>query len=114
VAGNDAKVRIYDENSQSKDFLMTLKANGKKFPSHSKRIFALKFDQTQESILYSSGWDDTVHINDLREGGPVGIVTGTHVCGEAIDVVDNLLIAGNYRNQRNLLLFDLRQSSKPL
>ena len=49
-------------------------------------------------MLYSSGWDDTVMINDLREGGPVGIVVGPHVCAsDGIDVVDNLLIAGSYR-----------------
>jgi hypothetical protein len=77
---------------------MTLKSNGKKFPSHSKRIFALKFDNVEENILYSSGWDDTVLVNDLREGGPVSIVVGPHVCGESIDVYDSYLIAGSYRN----------------
>ena len=60
VAGNDAKIRIYDENSASKEFLLTLKPNGKAFPGHTNRIFALKFDHTNENILYSAGWDDTV------------------------------------------------------
>lgn len=60
VAGNDAKVRIYDELSDEKDLLMTLKATGKLLPGHSNRIYALKFSKTDENILYSSGWDDTV------------------------------------------------------
>jgi hypothetical protein len=41
-------------------------------------------------------------------------VPGPHISGEAIDVVDNLLIAASYRNQRNLTLFDLRFPSKVL
>ncbi len=53
-------------------------------------------------------------VNDLREGGPVSIIIGPHVCGESIDVCDNLLIAGSYRNQRNLQLFDLRYPAKVL
>jgi len=77
---------------------MTLKPTGKMFPGHSNRVYSLKFSNTDENMLYSSGWDDTVQINDLREGGPVGMIAGTHVCGDAIDVCENLLIAGNYRN----------------
>lgn len=39
---------------------MKIKSNGKNLPGHSKRIFALKFDNENENILYSGGWDDTV------------------------------------------------------
>ena len=79
---------------------------------HNKRIFALKFDRTNENILYSGGWDDAVFVNDLRVGGAVEVVPGPHVCGEAIDVVDNVLVAGSYRNQRNLILVDMRMPRK--
>jgi hypothetical protein len=50
----------------------------------------------------------------LREGGPVGQVIGTHVCGDSIDVFENLLIVGSYRNTKNLMLFDLRNTGKVL
>ncbi|CDW82968.1 wd repeat protein [Stylonychia lemnae] len=114
VAGNDSKVKIYNEHSPDKELLMTLKPTGRNFPGHTNRVYALKFSNTEENILYSSGWDDTVQINDLREGGSVGIISGTHVCGDAIDVCENLLVAGNYRNQKNLMLFDLRKTNKVL
>lgn len=114
VGGNDAKIRIYDEASNSKEYLMTLKPNGSQFLGHSNRIFALKFDKEQSDILYSGGWDDTVQVNDLRVGGPVSCLIGPHVCGESIDVVDNLLIAGSYRNVKNIQLFDLRYPKKVL
>lgn len=71
AAGNNAKVKIYDENLPDKPLLMTLKSTGKLYPGHSNRIFSVKFNSTDENTLYSSGWDDTVQINDLREGGPV-------------------------------------------
>lgn len=60
VAGNDAKVKIYDESSPDKELLMTLRSTGKMHPGHSNRIYALKFSNTDENMLYSSGWDDTV------------------------------------------------------
>lgn len=72
VGGNDAKVKIYDDNLPEKPLLRVLRSTGKMFPGHSNRIYSLKFNNTDENILYSSGWDDTVQINDLREGGPVG------------------------------------------
>ena len=53
VGGNQGKVHIYDERSEKKDYLMTLKPGGSKLPGHSKRIFAVKFDRTNESIVYS-------------------------------------------------------------
>jgi len=94
---------------------MTLKAGGSKLPGHSNRIFAIKFDKKQENIVYSSGWDDVVYVSDLRIGGQaVSMIPGPHVCGESIDVVENLLLAGSYRNQKNLLLFDLRNPIKVL
>jgi hypothetical protein len=42
------------------------------------------------------------------------MVSGPHVCGESIDVIENLLIAGSYRNSKNLMLFDIRNPSKVL
>jgi len=115
VGGNQGKVHIYDERSEKKDYLMTFKAGGSKLPGHSKRIFAVKFDRTNESIVYSGGWDDAVYVSDLRAGGAaVAVAPGPHVCGESIDVVENLLVAGSYRHTKNLLLFDLRNPMKVL
>ena len=41
-------------------------------------------------------------------------VVGPHVCGESIDVLDNMLVAGSYRNTKNLILVDLRKPSEIL
>lgn len=66
VGGNQGKVHIYDDQSERKDYLLTLKSGGIKLPGHSKRIFAVKFDHTQDNILYSAGWDEAVYVSDLR------------------------------------------------
>ena len=51
----------------------------------------------------------------MREGGSaVSVIPGPHICGDSIDVVGNLLLAGSYRNKKNLLLFDLRHPLKVL
>ena len=86
VDGNDAKVKIYDETTPMKDLIMTLKPNGRNLPGHTNRIFSLKFHHTDENILFSSGWDNTVQINDLRAGGPTAQIMGSHVCGDSVDV----------------------------
>lgn len=65
-------------------------------------------------MLYSGGWDDAVYISDMRVGKFVGVVPGPHICGEAIDLLGNLLIAGSYRNQKNLTLYDLRNPKTAL
>jgi hypothetical protein len=56
-----------------------------------------------------------VYVSDLRAGGAaVAVAPGPHVCGERIDAVENLLVAGSYRHTKNLLLFDLRNPMKAL
>jgi WD40 repeat protein len=78
-------------------------------------VHCVKFDKAQDSLIYSGGWDDAVYLSDLREGGSAVLsMLGPHVCGESIDVIGNLVLAGSYRNQKNLLLFDIRNPKKPL
>jgi len=115
VGGNQSKVHIYDDQSLKKDYIMSLKPGGSHLPGHKDRIFSVKFDKSQSSIVYSGGWDDAIYVSDLREGGSaVAVIPGPHVCGDSIDVVGNLLLAGSYRNKKNLLLYDLRHPLKVL
>ena len=107
TAGRDAHIRLYDETTKS--LSMTLKEKGE-LPGHSNRIFSVKFNHMQPNTLVSGGWDNTLQVYDIREKGPVASIYGPHICGDALDFRHDgyTLLAGSYRNDDALQLFDLR------
>ena len=64
--------------------------------------------------MVSGGWDNTVWIYDIRERGPVGMIYGPHICGDAIDLRSdgNTLLTGSYRQENPLELWDIRKLEK--
>ena len=110
TAGTDAKVRLYNIESQS----VTSVLARKKFDmtttqGHSDRIYALRFHPDDANLLLSGGWDNTVQIWDVRTGESVGCLPGPHVCGDAIDVTGDTVIAGSWRTHDQLQMFDMRK-----
>lgn len=112
TAGKDKYVRLYDE--QTKGLVMKMKENGERFPGHSNRIFAVKFNPYDNNMIASGGWDNTVQIYDIRKRGPIHSIYGPHICGEAIDFRNdnNTLLTGSYRGEDVLELWDLRKFQK--
>ena len=90
---------------------MTLKEKGE-LPGHSNRIFSVKFNHVQTSMLVSGGWDNTLQIYDIRERGPVASIYGPHVCGDSLDFRNDgyTLLVGSYRQDDALQLYDLRMN----
>ncbi len=109
TAGRDAHVRIYDETTKS--LAMSMKEKGE-LPGHSNRIFSVKFNQIQQNMLVSGGWDNTLQIYDIREKGPVASIYGPHICGDALDFRNDgyTLLTGSYRQDDALQLYDLRMN----
>ena len=109
TAGTDKTVRIYDGKTKK---LRTEYARAKydmTSPSgHSDRIYCVHFTQNDANVLASGGWDNTIQLWDLRQPSAVMVLPGPHICGDAIDTCDNLLIAGSWRTHEQLQLFDLR------
>ena len=70
----------------------------------------MKFDPTDENMLYSGGWDRTVKIYDLRQKGIVMSMLGPNITGDSIDVNkdDHTLLTGCFMTSENLRLWDLR------
>ena len=68
TGGKDATVRLYDEATKS--LQTSMKGGGGYGPSvsagHSNRIFSIKFHPSDENILVSGGWDNTVQVWDVR------------------------------------------------
>ena len=62
TAGKDTSLRIYDE--ATKTMIVAMKGGNdysiKTTPGHSNRVFAVKFYASDENIIVSGGWDNTV------------------------------------------------------
>jgi WD40 repeat protein len=105
TAGNDRQVRIYDDNMKS--IVSTMKP-GLSHPGHSNRIFALNFHKTIIGLLASGGWDNTVQFYDIRTSNITNSIYGPHICGDAIDFKDNLLLTGSWSSKDQIQLWDIR------
>mmetsp|Transcript_50446 Transcript_50446/g.121434 ORF Transcript_50446/g.121434 Transcript_50446/m.121434 type:complete len:389 (-) Transcript_50446:90-1256(-) len=108
TAGKDKTVRLYDEATKS---LVTGMSGGVSnvTAGHSNRVFALKFNPSDPNTLLSAGWDNTVQVWDVRAGHAVRCIFGPFVAGEALDLVDNVVLTGSHRTEHALEMWDLRK-----
>lgn len=106
TAGKDRSVRVYDEATKS---LIQQMSGGTAnvTAGHSNRVFSLKFVPDDENLLISGGWDNTVQIWDLRAGHSVRSIFGPHVAGDAVDIVDGVVLTGSWRPENPLQTWDL-------
>lgn len=75
---------------------------------HTNRIFCVKFIEKQVNMFLSAGWDGTMFLWDIRVPKAVNSVFGPSVSGDAVDVKDNLILTGSYRDKNPLELYDIR------
>ena len=108
AAGRDSSIRVYDE--ATKCIIATLNGStpgdySNINPGHASHIFSVKFSH-DENLLLSGGWDNTVHIWDIREGRSVRRLHGPHICGDSLDIKGNEILTGSYRHCHQLELWD--------
>ena len=103
VGCKDNTVQIYDESS--KTITSVLGPSHGFAPGHNSRIFCLKW--VDENLLLSGGWDNQILFWDLRSGLPVREILGPHICGDSIDVKDNLVLTGSYADSNQVQLWNL-------
>jgi len=113
TAGRDCTIRLYDEATKT---LVTSLASGRTSGSagHSNRIYSMKFVASDPNVLVSGGWDNSVHVWDIRAGHSVGSFYGPHICGDALDVDPSgkTLITASWRPDSSLELWDLGSAQK--
>ncbi|KAH0572061.1 WD40 repeat protein [Spironucleus salmonicida] len=114
AAGKDKAIRIFDENTNSQLCELRGGSNVLQTAGHSNRIFSVEFDKLNHNILYSSGWDNTVQIWDIRCGHSVSSIHDVQVCGDSLDSAENLLLCGSWRQRAALQVFDLRNLQSAL
>lgn len=105
TGGRDTYVYVYDEITKTR--LLDMKIGGKNLPGHSSRIFSVKFHPTDPNVLISGGWDRTIQVYDIRLGRTVGSMFGPQVSGDALDLYDDMIIAGSNRNKDIMQMFSL-------
>nr|KAF7413182.1 hypothetical protein H0235_013033 [Vespula pensylvanica] len=110
--GKDAAVRIYD--SETAKLIMTYQKtesdllHDKVTRYHRMRIFAARFHHVYSDLIITGGWDDTVRIWDIRDGGgSIRTIKGPHICGDAIDFRGTYILTGSWVVRESLQIWDL-------
>lgn len=85
---------------------LTGSATGK--PGHSSNVTCVKFNRQDKNILISGGWDNTIQVWDLRTGDTVRSIYGPYIAGDALDIIDDLILSGQYRQENQLQIWDLQ------
>ena len=106
TGGNDKVVRLYDDNT--KTLINKLERHRYDMPEHYNRIFAVKFSKKDPNLLLSAGWDNTILLYDLRAKEVQNYLYGPHVCGDGLDLKDDLLLTVSWEKEDQIQLFDLR------
>ncbi|KAL2718894.1 WD repeat-containing protein 5 [Vespula squamosa] len=111
-AGKDAAVRIYDPETAK--LIMTYQKteadmlHDRVSRYHRMRIFAARFHHIYTDLIITGGWDDTVRIWDIRDGGgSVRTIKGPHICGDAIDFRETHILTGSWVVRESLQIWDL-------
>ena len=110
TGGNDKVVRLYDDNT--KTLISKLEKHRYDLPEHYNRIFYVKFSKKDPNLLLSAGWDNTILLYDIRAREVQNYLYGPHVCGDGLDLKDDLLLTVSWEKEDQIQLFDLRTNKK--
>ena len=110
TGGNDKFVRLYDDNT--KTLIKKLERHKYNLPEHSNRIFAVKFSKKDTNLLLSGGWDNTILLYDIRAREVQNYLYGPHICGDGMDLKDDLLLTVSWDKEDQIQMFDLRMNKK--
>ena len=107
TGGSDNKIRLYDD--ETKTLTKTISGNFD-YISHSNRIFSLVFgkNQSNENLLVSGGWDNTLKFYDIRSDKIVNSILGPHIVGDSIDLKGNYILTGSTDIKDQLKIWDIR------
>lgn len=108
TGGQDKVVRLYDYETQKLKSKLYKIDDDEASNGHTNRIYSVLFHPTEQNILLTAGWDDTIQIWDIRMRQSIHHIFGPHVCSDSIDACGNLILAGSMRSVNQLQLFDFR------
>jgi len=107
---NKIKIKVYD--SETLKQMSNLSSPPIK-EKNSHHIYGLKFDQSNPFLLFSGGWDEIIYLWDIRKSnGEANYLTGPLISTETLDVMEEKLLTGSWRNINQLEVWDLRKFRK--
>jgi len=108
VVGASGVVQVYDANKRQREAFMD--GEGGIIPGHSNRLFSVKFvnDLDTPNMIISGGWDNRIIIWDLRTNTPVDSLYGHNICGDAIDIVDGIMLTCSFSDKDQIQLYDIK------
>lgn len=107
TAGRDCIIRLYDEATKSLTTQMS-GGRGSFYQGHSNQIFAIKYHPTDENLIVTGGWDNTVIFWDARVKHSVRSFFGPHLCGDSLDISEDgsTILTGSWRPKDALEMWD--------
>jgi len=105
AVGGESVLKIYDEQTRKVDTKLTGEACV--VPGHNNRIYCVKYDKEDPNLLVTGGWDKRVIVWDLREKAPVRSLYGPSICGESVDIFEEVILTGSFETSNQLQMWDL-------
>jgi COMPASS component SWD3 len=103
-AGKETCVDIYDEKTRNR--VARLEGGGQGLNGHSSRVTCCKYDPNDSNIIISGGWDKSVIIWDVRQKIPLRSIYGPYICGDAIDLSNEVIMTGSYNDVENIQMWE--------
>jgi COMPASS component SWD3 len=71
---------------------------------HKNRIHAIRSHPSMETVFLTGGWDETVHYWDERAPHSQKHFAGPHLCGDALDIIEehDVILTGSWRRNSTL------------
>lgn len=110
VAGCDRNIYLYDQ--QTRELYRKMHSRGIKVSGHQNRIFVIKAHPSDENVLLTGSWDGSVKIYDIRVNGPVASLGGPLICGDSLDIYDDMIVTGSNRNKEEMITFSYSQRKR--
>ena len=109
IGCNDSSVKLFDYETKKK--IIDLNRNEfdlETTKGHCNRVKCVKYHPNDNNLLFSGGWDDTIQIWDIRTNNSIKALFGPHICGDSIDISNNILLTCSWKTNDQIQIWDLR------
>lgn len=110
VAGCDRNIYVYDQ--QTRELAATMHSRGIQISGHQNRVFVIKPHPNDANVLITGSWDGSIKIYDIRDKAPVGSIAGPLICGDSLDMYDDMIVTGSNRNREEIQTFSFSQRKR--